>query len=130
MPKETSAPKTLTEVELEIMTALWALGESSVHGIQEALGTERKLAYTSVSTMLRILESKGVVASRKEGRGHIYFPKLRKEDYESQSVSRMVEKLFGGAPGALVRRLLQTENLSESEIAEIRAILDREGKGK
>ncbi len=71
------APKlsrTLTETELELMTPLWKMGEGSVNDILAKLPKERKLAYTSVSTIIRILEQKEVVASRKEGRGHIYFP--------------------------------------------------------
>lgn len=69
----------LTEVELELMGYLWKLNEATVNDVVSALPEARKLAYTSVSTMLRILEQKGVVDSRKEGRGHVYFPNLRKK---------------------------------------------------
>ena len=70
--------KLLTEVELELMTALWKLGEGSVADVLETLPKERKLAYTSVSTILRILEQKKVLKARKEGRGHVYVPMLEK----------------------------------------------------
>ncbi|WP_256588219.1 BlaI/MecI/CopY family transcriptional regulator, partial [Pseudomonas sp. GW460-R15] len=70
------------------------------------MAKDRKLAYTSISTILRILEQKGILKTRKEGRGHIYIPILKKADYESRAVKHMVEKVFDGAPMALVRQLI------------------------
>jgi predicted transcriptional regulator len=122
--------KSLTEVELELMTILWKLGEGSVNDVLAELPKERKLAYTSVSTMMRILEQKKVIASRKEGRGHVYFPKLKKTDYEVSSVKNLVSKVFEGAPVALVRQLLNTEKLSSDELNEIRRMLDSRNDGK
>lgn len=116
--------KSLTEVELELMTILWRLEEGSVNDILAELPKARKLAYTSVSTMMRILEQKKVISSRKEGRGHVYFPKLKKSDYEASSVKNLVSKVFEGAPVALVRQLLNTEKLSSEELQEIRKLLD------
>ncbi|MEK7690160.1 MAG: BlaI/MecI/CopY family transcriptional regulator, partial [Bdellovibrionota bacterium] len=89
-----------------------------------SLSPERKLAYTSVSTILRILEQKKIVVSRKEGRGHSYFPILTKENYEAASLHHLVKKVFDGAPGDLVRRLLETENLSAEDLKSIRTLLD------
>ncbi len=117
--------KSLTEVELELMTILWRLEEGSVNDVLAELPKERKLAYTSVSTMLRILEQKKVLTSRKEGRGHIYVPKLKKADYEASSVKNLVSKVFEGAPVALVKQLLDTEKLSPDELEEIRKLLDQ-----
>jgi BlaI family transcriptional regulator, penicillinase repressor len=115
--------KLLTDVELELMTALWHKGEGTVHDVLEMLPVSRKLAYTSVSTVLRILVSKGVLAVRKEGRGHVYVPRLSKADYEATSLRHMVQRVFDGAPDALVRRLLETEELDEQRLAAIRALL-------
>ena len=115
--------KLLTDVELELMTALWQKGEGTVHDVLEILPASRKLAYTSVSTVLRILVSKGVLAVRKEGRGHVYVPRLSKADYEATSLRHMVQRVFDGAPDALVRRLLETEELNDERLAAIRAAL-------
>lgn len=130
MKRVTTAPKKgrqLTEVELELMTILWKIGEGTVNDVLGALPSARKLAYTSVSTILRILEQKGVVVSRKEGRGHVYIPRLGKEAYEATTLHHLVTRVFDGTPTALVRRLLETERLSEDELAEIRALLARKG---
>jgi predicted transcriptional regulator len=120
--------KTLTEVELEMMRVLWQLGEGTVSDVQSRLPQDRKLAYTSVSTMLRILEQKGMVTSRKEGRGHIYEPLLDRETYGKQTVEDLVHKVFGGAPTAMVRTLLDIDGLSESDLQAIRKLIDDKGR--
>jgi predicted transcriptional regulator len=122
------APKTLpvrrlTEVELELMTILWRLGSGTVGDVIEELPRERPLAYTSVSTILRILEKKSVVSSRKQGRGHVYVPRLDKEEYESWSVQDLVARLFEGAPAALVRRLIESKALTARDLESIRRLL-------
>src|SRR5262245_11037565 len=92
----------LTHVELALMTVLWRLGSGTVGDVMEELPRERRLAYTSVSTILRILEKKGVLESRKKGRGHVYLPRIGKAEYEAWSVRDLVARLFDGAPAALV----------------------------
>lgn len=118
----------LTEVELEMMGVLWNLGEGTVTEVQSRLPANRKLAYTSVSTMLRILEQKGLVKSRKEGRGHLYQPVLDRETYGKASVEDLVQKVFGGAPSAMVRTLLDIGGLTDSDLDAIRKVLDEKGK--
>ena len=115
----------LTEVELELMTILWRLGAGTVGDVIEQLSPDRQLAYTSVSTILRILEKKSVLTSRKQGRGHVYVPALGKEDYESWSVRDLVTRLFEGEPSALVRRLIESKALTPGELESIRRLLQR-----
>ena len=122
-PKE----KLLTDVELELMTPLWQLGEGTVHDVMGMLPPARPLAYTSVSTVLRILVGKGVLLARKEGRGHVYVPRISKAEYEATSLRHMVQRVFDGAPDALVRRLLETEELNERKLTAIRALLRKHG---
>ena len=117
--------KLLTEVELELMSIIWKRGEAAVNDVLESLPEGRHLAYTSVSTILRILEQKEVLKSRKEGRGHVYVPLLRKEDYEAKTVRHVVDKVFDGTPVSLVRQLLSTVALSESELGELRKLLEK-----
>jgi predicted transcriptional regulator len=128
---KSSAPeKLLTDVELELMTILWRLGEGAVADVIAELPKDRELAYTSVSTVLRILEQKGVLKARKEGRGHIYVPVLKKSDYEAKALKHVVERVFDGTPIALVKQLLASGEVSEKEIKELRALLDQPGKKK
>ena len=121
--KKSKPEKLLTEVELEMMNVLWKRDGGTVNDVIAALPPQRKLAYTSVSTMLRILEQKGVVGSRKEGRGHVYFPKLEKREYETKSLRHLMDSVFDGAPAQLVQRLLEAGSLSEGELEDIKNLL-------
>lgn len=125
-----SESKLLTETELELMTVLWRLGEGSVADVMAQLPKERDLAYTSVSTILRILEQKNVLKTRKEGRGHVYIPILKKTDYEVKTVRHVVERVFDGTPVALVRQLIQSGNLNDSDLKELRRLIDQAGRDK
>lgn len=122
--------KLLTETELELMTILWRLSEGSVAEVISELPKERDLVYTSVSTILRILEQKEVLATRKEGRGHIYIPRLKKSDYEAKTVKHVVDRVFDGTPVALVKQLLDTVKLDEADIKELKALIERAGGRK
>ena len=130
LKKNAKSKTLLTEVELELMTLLWRLGEGTVTEVQGALPAARKLAYTSVSTMLRILEQKGIVTSRKAGRGHVYLPRLAKAEYEAASLKHLVQNVFDGTPSSLVRRLVEQDDLSAEELGEIRALLEERLKTK
>ncbi|QRK06534.1 BlaI/MecI/CopY family transcriptional regulator [Archangium violaceum] len=126
-PSRNEGPRPLTPVELELMQIVWRKGEVSVADVLEALPPERKLAYTSVSTVLRILEQKGVLGSRKVGRGHLYSALLPREAYEVQSVRHLVETVFAGTPSALVERLVEAVPLSPEEVEQIRELLGKKG---
>ncbi len=116
--------KLLTDAELELMSILWRMGEGSVADVIEGLPEGRDLAYTSVSTILRILEQKGALKTRKEGRGHIYIPKIEKSDYEAKTVKHVVERVFDGTPVALVKQLLNSGQLNSKDLAELRQLID------
>jgi len=129
--KRSARPRLLTQAELEIMSALWRLEQGTVHQVLESLPSGRRLAYTSVSTILRILEQKQVVGSRREGtgRGHVYFPRVPKEEYEAHSLRDLIGRVFDGAPVSLVRCLVENQDLSAHDVAAIRALLDAPASG-
>ena len=120
----------LTEVELELMNILWRLGEGSVTDVLENHPRGGELAYTSVSTILRILEQKKVLRARKEGRGHVYVPVLEKVQYELKSLQHMVNRVFNGTPSALVRQLVSSVSMSSTELEELRQIIEDAGGRK
>jgi predicted transcriptional regulator len=117
--------KLLTEVELELMNILWQLEGGTVADVLAHLPPDRPLAYTSVSTILRILEQKEVVASEKLGRGHRYRPLVPKARYEAYALEHVVGRVFGGEPLALMRRLVDSAGLSKKDLAELKNLLDR-----
>ncbi len=115
----------LTEVELEFMNELWALGEGTVRDVLDELPDSRNLAYTSGATILRILEQKAFVTSRKAGKSHVYKPTLAKDAYQSRSLKNLSVKLFDDTPASLVARLVNDDELTEEALGQIRAIVDR-----
>lgn len=127
-PKLNPKDKPLTEVELEMMNIVWRVGPCSVHQVMEALPKSRALAYTSVSTMLRILEQKKFLKSTKDGRGHLYQATIAKDDYETTALGQMVQKLFEGEPSLLVRRLVASNALSDADVKEIQKIIQQRQK--
>jgi len=126
--QENNSQKLLTEVELELMGILWKLGQGSVTEVLEQLPSDRKLAYTSVSTILRILEQKEILSTKKEGRGHIYIPLMTKNDFEVKTLKHVVSKVFDGTPVALVRQLLNAGNIKDSEWDEIKKLIRDKGE--
>ena len=121
--------KPLTEVELELMNAIWELGECTVKDVQVALQKDRELAYTSVATVMKILEQKGVLASQKNDRAHTYRSLVSRGEYEALSLKHLAKNLFHDAPSSMVMRLLSDSKLSGDELRAIRKILDaRMGK--
>ncbi|MGZ3693853.1 MAG: BlaI/MecI/CopY family transcriptional regulator [Bdellovibrionota bacterium] len=120
--------KMLTEVELELMNILWKLEEGSVNDVIAQLPKGRALAYTSVSTILRILEQKEVLKTRKEGRGHVYIPILKKSQYEMKAVKHVVDRVFDGTPVAMVKQLLGSVKMSEAELEEIKKLVRNLGE--
>lgn len=115
----------LTEVELEFMNELWALGGGTVRDVLQRLPEDRNLAYTSAATILRILEQKEFVTSRKDGKSHVYSPTLTKDVYQSRSLKDLSAKLFDDTPASLVAALVNDEQLTEEALGQIRAIVDR-----
>ena len=115
----------MTEVELEFMNELWILGEGTVHDVLDQLPGDRQLAYTSGATVLRILEKKKFVTSRKEGKSHVYVPALAKDEYQTRSLKHLSKKLFDDTPASLVARLVNDEDLTEEALGQIRALVDR-----
>jgi predicted transcriptional regulator len=128
--KAAATEKLLTDVELELMTVLWKLGEGSVAEVMEGLPPQRDLAYTSVSTILRILEQKGILHTRKAGRGHIYIPTLAKSEYEAKTIKHVMNNVFDGAPVALVKQLLSSVKMKESDLQDLKALIDEVGSKK
>lgn len=114
----------LTEVELEFMQTLWDLGQGTVREVHAALPQDTPRAYTSVATVLKVLEGKGYVSSEKQDRTLKYRPAFERSAYEVKFLRETSDAMFGGAPSALVARLIEDENLSEENLDEIRKIIE------
>ncbi len=112
-----------TERELDLMNVLWANGPSTVAEVREAL--EDDLAYTTVLTVLRVLEEKGHVTHDTEGRAHRYRALVERDLAARSALRRVTEHLFSGSSELLVTRLGQDQPLSGDELRRLRDLLDR-----
>lgn len=119
-----SKSATLTEAELRIMNVLWDRGPATVHEVLQALPSTPALAYNSVLTIIRILETKGYVKHVKDGRAHIYVPKVDRKDATRFEVGHLVSRFFGNSHELLILNILQEKNLDEDELARVRQLLE------
>jgi predicted transcriptional regulator len=117
MPGKTPSP-TLTPLELEIMKVLWDLGSGSVQAVRDALPGE-KLAYTTVQTMLNVLQTKGKAKRVLKERSYIYRPAVSRVQAQSSTIRDLIDRMFGGSAEALVMGLLDTKQITPAKLAEL-----------
>ena len=106
------------------MEILWQQGEGTVRDVLALLAKSRDLAYTSVSTILRILEQKGMLSIKKDGKQHIYKPTFSKQTYAGYSINHVVKRIFADNPVEMVAHLVDHKKLSLDEINAIQKLLD------
>lgn len=122
------ASTTLTEQELEIMKIVWDREQATVRDVYEALLERRKVAYTTVMTMMKILEQKGHLKKSAADRAHLYTPTRPKKQVVRTMVLDFIERVFNGSAEPLVMHLLEEKHLSEDEIRDIERLLQRRRK--
>lgn len=110
--------KQLTKAEEQIMQVLWRLKEASVKEVIAEL-PEPKPAYNTVSTIVRILESKEFVGHKAKGRGFVYFPIIEKDSYSNQSIHKLMNGYFNGSFQSLVSFFVKENNMDMQELEQI-----------
>jgi predicted transcriptional regulator len=111
---------TLTQAELRLMRVLWARGESTVADVAAATADEGALAYTSVLTTIRILESKGYVTHRQEGRAFLYSSCIGEQEASRSEVRHVLQRFFGNSRERLLLSLLGDDELSSDELKRLK----------
>jgi BlaI family penicillinase repressor len=111
--------RTLTEQEMEIMKLVWEFQTATVRDVYEALLRRRKIAYTTVMTMMNILEEKGYLKKSAEEKAHVYRPAHAKATVIRAMVHEFVERVFNGSAQPLLVQLVKDRHLSEKDLAEI-----------
>ncbi len=117
---------TLTDLQLAVMRVLWDRGEATALAVQEALAPERRLAQTTVATILSRLEKRGVVAHRPEGRQFVYRAAVSEPEVRRSMVSQLTGMLFGGSPAALINHLLASKDIDRGDLERVRRMIDDE----
>ncbi|RKN34954.1 BlaI/MecI/CopY family transcriptional regulator [Aquimarina sp. AD1] len=110
--------KQLTKAEEEVMQLLWQLNEGNVAAIIEQM-SEPKPAYNTISTIIRILENKEFVSHRKEGKGYVYFPLVKKEEYSNQSLNKLMNNYFNGSFRNMVSFFVKKNDMNRKDLETI-----------
>lgn len=114
--------------ETDLLKVLWELGEGSVREVHQRLAAETGLHFNTIQTLLRIMDEKGLVTHRRDGRAFIYRPACSRE----QVSSSFLHKVFDGAVNELVLSMLSSEKLSDRELRELERLISeaRRTKGR
>lgn len=107
----------LTARETQIMQVIWRFREATVEQIREHLPD--RLVDSTIRTLLQIMEQKGYVASRKEGRARVYRPLLDQSDVRKSAVRQVVDRLFGGSPDTLLAYLVEDEDVDLKRLEDV-----------
>ena len=121
----------LGDAELEVLKALWDAGPGTVRQVLAHLyERKRRVAYTTVLTVLTRLEQKGYVSSDKSGLAYLYRAKVTRQRVAATRVKAMVEQLYDGAAGQLALQLVKGERLTQAEIEELQRLIERLDRGE
>ena len=113
-----------TDRELEALKVLWESGEATVREVCDALNASgESLAYTTVLSLLQVMEQKGLVSHRSEGKAYIYLPAIAREKTLRQLATSFLDRVFDGALDEYLIHALGTRNISADEIAQLEAML-------
>ena len=113
-----------TDAELAILRVLWERGASTVRQVHEALSDTRETGYTTTLKLMQIMADKGLVTRNETARTHVYSAIAGEAQTQQQLLKDLVDRAFGGSAAALVLRALSAEDTSESELREIRKLID------
>ena len=123
MPRKKSI--TLTRAELRLMKVLWSRGESSVADMVTATAGESSLAYTSVLTTIRVLETKGFVIHKQEGRAFLFSACVGELEAQRSEVRHVMQRFFGNSREGLLLSLLGDDEVTPEELKRLKAAIAR-----
>jgi len=113
----------LGDLQLRIMKILWGSGEATVAAVHEELAREKDLAYTTIATMLRKMEGRGLVKHRLEGRSFIYRAAVGEEAVSRGMADHLLDRLFEGSLADMVHHLLNTRDISREELKRLEKLI-------
>jgi predicted transcriptional regulator len=122
MPRRPSPA--LTDAEARVMAVLWPRDTASVADVVAALKRRRAVSYSTVQTILRILEAKGYVSHEKVGRAFIYRPRVDERQARRRAVRHLAARLFNGSPSLLVLNVLEDDQIDDEELARLRKLIE------
>ena len=126
--KHSAAFPQISEAEFEVMQVIWEHGAVSTNQVVDILTAKTDWSPKTIQTMLIRLEKKGAITHEKNGRLYIYTPLVDREEYIARQSDAFLDKFFGGALDRMMVSYLSRNNISQEDLEELRAILDRQKK--
>jgi predicted transcriptional regulator len=114
----------LTDAEARVMAVLWQLRSATVGEVVDGLARDRAVSYSTVQTILRILEGKGYVAHEKMARAFIYKPIVDERQARRRALKHLVTRLFDGSPSLLVLNVLDDEDMDPAELKRLKKLIE------
>jgi BlaI family transcriptional regulator, penicillinase repressor len=118
----------LGALQKAIMETVWEFGEATVQQVLGRIGRDRGLAYTTVLSAMQKLEKRGWLRHREEGRAYIYLPTRSREEESKSSLRKFIATVFGGDPLVLFQHLLDDEELSSTDLAALKKMIEKRRK--
>ena len=115
---------TLTDAELRLMQIVWDRGPSTVQDVVDALPRESPLAYSTVLTMMRILEKKGYLEHHKEGRAFVYQPVVGQREARRGALKHLMKRFFDNSPQLLLLNLVEDEGIDPEELEQLKQLIE------
>ena len=118
----------LGQLQIAVMEIVWELGEATVGQVREKLAAKKSLAYTTVLSAMQKLEKAGWLRHRSEGRTYIYRPRRSRKEAGTNALQQFTRRVFDGDPVLLIEHLIDSEQLGNDELAQLRKMIDRRRK--
>jgi BlaI family transcriptional regulator, penicillinase repressor len=125
-----------SDLELQVLSVLWKKGPCTARQVLDAMPDKKKRAYTTVLTVMQVMEKKGLLSHTRDGMANVYKPSLSRAQILRPILRGWVTKIFGGSPSAAIQQLLSDTEVDDAELAKIQALVkdfqltSQNGKGK
>jgi predicted transcriptional regulator len=114
-----------SDLEMQILSVLWENGASTAREVLEAMPDGKQRAYTSILSVMQVMEKKGLLKHKNRGVAHVYSPAVNRKKIIQPFMHKVVNEVFGGRPSAMMQALLAETPVSDDELAQIRKLLEQ-----
>jgi len=119
-----------SDLEMQILSVLWDRGASTAREVLEAMPDGKKRAYTSILSVMQVMEKKGLLKHTNRGVAHVYSPAVSKKKIIQPFMRKVLNEVFAGRPSAMMQALLAETPVSDTELAEIQQLLKKNNSSK
>ena len=119
-----------SDLEMQILSVLWDRGASTAREVLKAMPDGKQRAYTSILSVMQVMEKKGLLKHTNRGAAHVYSPAIHRKKIIRPFMHKVVNEVFGGKPSAMMQALLTETPVSDAELAQIRELLEQTKAGK